>query len=62
MFKAFGAFFRMCITWISVADKLASAVDHVATLAEEEAQGLLDERRAERKLELDAKLNKLKAA
>lgn len=57
MFKAFAAFFSSMVTLFVAVDKMAKAADHIASIAEGEAQTLADTMQAER----EARLKELKA-
>jgi len=55
MFKAFGQFFTTLFTLLSAVDKGAKSLDHLASIAEAESEGLAEQMTLERQ----ARLNEL---
>ncbi len=62
MFKAVGQFFSAMFTLFSAFEKGASSLDHLASIAEAESEGLAQQMSLERKARLNELTQKLKAA
>jgi hypothetical protein len=62
MFRAIGQFFTAMFTVFSALEKGASSLDHLASIAEAESEGLAQQMSLERKARLSELTQKLKAA
>ena len=62
MFKAIGQFFTAMFTVFSALDKGANSLNHLASIAEAESEGLAQQMRIERKARINELTQKLKAA
>ena len=62
MFKALGQLFTTLYTLFSAADKGARSLEHLASIAEAESEGLAQQMAIERKARIDELTRKLKAA
>lgn len=62
MFKAIGKFFTAMFTLFSALEKGASSLDHLASIAEAESEGLAQQMSIERKARLTELNRKLKVA
>jgi hypothetical protein len=61
MFKAIGQFFTTVLTVFSAIDKGAKSLDHLAGIAEAEAEGLAEQMTVEREARLTVLTKQLKA-
>ena len=61
MFKAIGQLFTAAFTLFSAVEKGASSLNHLAGIAEAEAEGLSDQMKAEREARLRDLTKQLKA-
>ncbi|MCP5128547.1 MAG: hypothetical protein H6985_03080 [Pseudomonadales bacterium] len=62
MFKAIGQFFTTLFTLFSALDKGAKSLDHLASIAEAESEGLAEQMSIERKARLSELNQRLKVA
>ena len=62
MFKAIGQFFSALFTVFSAIDKGTRSLDHLASIAEAESEGLAQQMAIERDARINALTQKLKAA
>ena len=62
MFKAIGQFFTAMFTLFSAVEKSAKSLDHLASIAEAESEGLAQQMTIERKARLNDLTQRLKVA